>query len=139
MITAVDTSVLLDVFLEDVKFADGSAAALQAVDAAGSLLICDIVYAELCSQFLRRQLLDDALAKLDIRLDPFDHEIDFEAGRAFRAYRDKGGPRSRILSDFMIGAHAQARASQLLTRDRGFYRQYFRRLRVVDPTLHSKL
>ena len=139
MITAVDTSVLLDVFLEDINFADASSAALQAVDAAGSLLICDIVYAELCSQFPRRQLLDDALAKLDIRLDPFDREIDFEAGRAFRAYRDKGGPRSRILSDFMVGAHAQARASQLLTRDRGFYRNYFRRLRVVDPTLHSKL
>lgn len=139
MITAVDTSVLLDVFLEDAKFVDASAAALEAVDAAGSLLICDIVYAELCSQFSRRHLLDDALSKLDIRLESFDREIDFEAGRAFRAYREKGGPRIRILSDFIIGAHAQARASQLLTRDRGFYRRYFRRLRIIDPTMGSNV
>jgi predicted nucleic acid-binding protein len=139
MITAIDTSVLLDVFLEDARFADASTTALQAVDAAGPLLICDIVYAELCSQFSRRHLLDGALSKLDIRLEPFDREIDFEAGRAFRAYREKGGPRVRILSDFIIGAHAQARASQLLTRDRGFYRTYFRRLRIVEPAVHSKV
>ena len=138
MITAVDTSVLLDVFLE-ARFADASAAALEAVDAADSLLICDIVYAELCSQFSRKHLLDDALSKLNIRLDSFDRDIDFEAGRAFRAYQQKWGACARVLSDFIIGAHAQARASQLLTRDRGFYRSYCRGLRVIDPTVHLKL
>jgi predicted nucleic acid-binding protein len=138
MITAVDTSVLLDVFLEQPKFAEASAAALQQADAAGSVVICDIVYAELASRFLRQETLDGALARLDIRVESFGRDINFEAGRAFRAYREKGGPRTRILSDFLIGAHAQERAAQLLTRDRGFYRAYFRRLKIFDPTARSK-
>ena len=138
MITAVDTSVLLDVFLEHPKFAQASADALQAADAAGSLMICDIVYAELCSCFSRKEILDGVLARLDINVEPFDRDMNFTAGRAFRAYREKGGPRSRILPDFLIGAHAQARAAQLLTRDRGFYRGYFRRLKIVDPNAGSR-
>lgn len=47
MITAVDTSVLLDLFLPDPKFADASSAALREADAAGSMIVCEIVYAEL--------------------------------------------------------------------------------------------
>ena len=133
MITAVDTSVLLDVFLEQPNFVEASIAALQHADAAGSLVICDIVYAELASLFSRQATLDDALTKLDIRVEPFGREIDFVAGRAFHSYRAKGGPRARILADFLIGAHAMARAAQLLTRDRGFYRQYFRGLKIFDP------
>ena len=62
-----------------------------------------------------------------------DREITFLAGRSFRAYRESGGTRSRILSDFIIGAHAQERAGRLLSRDRGFYRAYFKKLQLLDP------
>ena len=40
-------------------------------------------------------------------------------------YRRSGGPRERIISDFLIGAHAAAEADTFLTRDRGFYAKYF--------------
>lgn len=133
MITAVDSSVLFDVFLMQKGFAEASAAALQEADLSGSLIVCDVVYAELASRFPRQQMLDGALEKLDIRVDLLDAGICFEAGRAFRAYRERGGSRERILSDFLIGAHALRRSARLLTRDRGFYRAHFQKLKVFDP------
>ena len=134
MITAVDTSVLLDLFLPDPRFEATSASALRLADAEGSLVLCEIVYAELASQFPRRDALDCALESLDIRFEAVDREIGFAAGRAFRAYRESGGTRARILPDFLIGAHAQSRAGRLLSRDRGFYRAHFRKLTLLDPT-----
>lgn len=58
-----------------------------------------------------------------------------DAGRAWRAYRARGGSRERVIADFLIGAHARARADRLLTRDRGFFRAYFEGLLVVDPSM----
>lgn len=43
------------------------------------------------------------------------------------------GPR-RILTDFLIGAHAIQRAQALITWDRGVYATYFPELAIVDPS-----
>jgi predicted nucleic acid-binding protein len=56
------------------------------------------------------------------------------ASESWRAYGRAGGARERVISDFLIGAHAQMRADRLLTRDRGFYRSYLRELTVLDPS-----
>ena len=52
-------------------------------------------------------------------------DIAFEAGVRWRRYRRAGGPRNRILTDFLIGAHAVAKADAFPSRDRGFYASYF--------------
>ena len=125
MITAVDTNVLLDIFLSDAPHHAESREAVRAAYDAGAILVCDIVYAELVPAFGDRAALDQALREINARLSPIDTSIAYEAGRRWMQYRRAGGPRARIISDFLIGAHAVAAADTFLTRDRGFFETYF--------------
>ncbi len=134
MITAIDTNVLLDILVPNEQFYEASADALQESANAGSLVICDMVYAELCMHFSAQQDCDSFLASNGIRVQALTREAHFLASRAWRRYRQQGGKRARILADFVIGAHAQEQATRLLSRDRGFYKKLFPGLRLFDPT-----
>ncbi len=134
MITALDTNVLLDILAPDHEFFQGSLRALEEAARAGSLVACDFVYAELSVHFPSQRECDDFLEQSDIRVEPLTREASFLAGRIWRDYRRQGGKRTRILADFLIGAHAQLQASCLLTRDRGFYRKMFPSLTLAEPT-----
>ena len=133
MITAVDTSVLLDVLRPDPTYLERSLALLEASTAVGPTVVCDLVYAELAAGFEREEELQAFLADTRIRCEAPNQHALFLAGRMWRAYRSAGGGRSRIISDFVIGAHARVQAGRLVTRDRGFYRRYFDGLTVVEP------
>lgn len=95
--------------------------------------VCDLVYSELCVHFSIQEECDDFLAVNEIRVEPLSRAAHFAASRAWREYRRQGGPRVRILADFLVGAHAQLQASRLLSRDRGFYRKLFPSLNLIDP------
>ena len=133
MTTAIDTNILLDVLIPNEAFYRASAEAMEQ-SAGGVLVVCDIVYAELAVHFESQEDCDEFLESNDIRVEPLTRRAHFLASRAWRMYRRSGGTRSRILADFLIGSHAQEQATRLLSRDRGFYRELFPSLTVVDPT-----
>lgn len=134
MITAVDTSVLLDVFGADPKFGPSSATALRDCLEAGRVLACEVVWAETGASFATAAEADSALRGLRVDFSALDAPTALAAGETWSDYRKAGETRERVIADFLIGAHALAHADRLLTRDRGFYRRYFKALRVLDPT-----
>ena len=134
IITAADTNILLDVFNDDEPYRSQSSEWLATARALGEILVCDVVYAELVPQFRGdRARLDEALRRINAIVSPIDTDIAYEAGRRFRQYHRAGGPRTRIIADFLIGAHALVRADHFLTRDRGFYATYFSELSRGAP------
>jgi hypothetical protein len=133
MITAVDTSVLLDVILDDPKYRHDSLAALQSARAAGALIVCPVVWAEVRATLQEPDVIGQVLRAAGIAFDPFDEACADAAGDLWRTYKRQGGKRTHLVPDFLIGAHAMVRTGRLLARDRGFFRGYFERLTVVEP------
>ncbi len=129
--TLVDTSILLDVLVEGSVHGDESERRLIAAQRSGGVVVNAIIAAELAPSFETEERLWSTLAEASIQLVSFPREAIYEAGQAFLRYRKRGGRRERILPDFMIGAHALVEGVALLTRDRGFYRDHFPKLRLA--------
>jgi predicted nucleic acid-binding protein len=132
--TAVDSSVLLDVVVDDARFATQSEAALRLAMKAGVLVVGECVLAEIRPAF-RPGDIEQFLEDWAIEFTPSSQESGLLAGELFARYlsRRSRGASARVVPDFLIGAHAQTCADRLLTRDRGFYRDYFRDLVLVEP------
>jgi len=132
--TAVDTSVLLDVFQPDPRFGPASREALRRAYTHGALVACDIVWAEVRAHFPADDVFEQALRTLGVRFDAVSAGTAAAAGRLWQQGRKASKtPRDRVVADFLIGAHAQLQADALLTRDLGFYRRCFHELTVLDP------
>ncbi len=133
MISALDTNILLDIFLPDKRFTKGSKSLLRSAYDEGALVLCDVVYAELVPKFADRHKLDETLSLINVTVSSLDTEVAYIAGEKWKLYRKSGGKRSRIITDFLIGAHALLKADRFLTRDRDFYRSYFPELSIMSP------
>jgi len=135
MITAVDTNVLVDVLEADPVHGEASRAALKRCLREGSIAACDVVWAEVATIYAgsARALLA-ALDTLGLRYSPMDKGAALRAAHQWHRFRRSAGGRERIVADFLIGGHALEQCDRLLTRDRGFYRRYFKGLAILDPS-----
>jgi len=131
MATAIDSSVLLDVLLNDPQHAKASEAALRE-EAQNGLVICEVVIAEI-QPVLGAASIHEFLSDWRIAFVPSSLESAALAGQMFHTYLERGGKRGRVVPDFLIAAHAQFHADGLLARDRGYYRDYFHALRLIEP------
>jgi predicted nucleic acid-binding protein len=133
VITAVDSSVLLDIILDDPKYREASTEALKAARRQGALVVCPVGWAEVRAALRVPDAIADVLGAAGIAFDPFDQECADRAGDHWNEYRRRGGRRTVLIPDFLVAAHAQVRAARLLSRDRGFLRRHFADLEVIEP------
>jgi predicted nucleic acid-binding protein len=129
----IDTNILLDIVTDDPVWADWSQQQLSAAALSDRLAINPMVYGEFSSRFTRIEDIDALLASVAIVVAEMPRSALFLAGQAFKAYRRRGGPRTSVLPDFFIGAHATVVGAPLLTRDPRRYRSYFPTIELVAP------
>ncbi|HVR90849.1 MAG TPA: type II toxin-antitoxin system VapC family toxin [Novosphingobium sp.] len=92
-----------------------------------------VIFAEISPGFGDCSSVERFVAGLGVELVGLTPDDAFRAGHAFREYRHKGGPRTTILPDFLIGAQAAVRGWPILTRDPKRFSTYFPEVELIDP------
>lgn len=133
MTTAIDSNILIDLIGGRTAFTEASVSALDTVRMDGALIVCPLVVAEISGHFVTSDEMLSVLEEMQIAVKEFSVESLHLAGTALVRYRQRSAkPKARMLADFLVGSHALHQADTLLTRDRGYYRIYFPKLRVMD-------
>jgi predicted nucleic acid-binding protein len=135
-VIAIDTSVLVDLLGGDAR-ADAAEDALREALSHGPVVACDIVVAEIVAGLGHGSQMMDALEEAGIGFSPLEFRSAVRAGEMQRRWKERArsgtpGPR-RSVPDFLIGAHALLQCHGLITRDAGFFRDYFKGLKVIVP------
>jgi predicted nucleic acid-binding protein len=130
---ATDSSVLIDLIAGDDEACAAAAEAVRQALHVGPVVLCEVALAEVCTAFKGGTDVLQFLEDLGFRFDPMEAKSALRAGEMQRRYRQRGGNRTRTVADFLIGSHAMMQCDALITRDAGFYRDYFKGLRIVVP------
>lgn len=130
---AVDSNVLLDILIGDETFAEASEAAIGDALARDEVVVCDAVVAEVQAMLDTQVDLMETLASIGVRYEPIQEGAAMRAGHMNKRFRARGGKRERVVADFLVGAHAMLQCTALISRDAGFFRDYFKGLKVIVP------
>ena len=139
MIYALDTNVIYDILLADQEFGPSSRDFVKGISLDDRLVACDVVWAEASAGFPDKTAFTRQMAALGIIFSPMPESAAIRAGEIWKKARleaaeRKGKLRLAIVPDILVGAHALECADALITRDRGFMRRYFSKLKVIDPS-----
>ena len=138
---AVDTSVLVDLLGGDAS-GDAAETCLRDALSKGPVVVCDIVVSEVVAGLGHGSWLIDTLDEVGIGYAPLELRSAVRAGEMQRRYNERRstagrGPAAnepiRTVPDFLIGAHALMQCDALITRDAGFFRDYFKGLKIITP------
>jgi predicted nucleic acid-binding protein len=135
---AVDTSIIVDLLGDD-GMAESAEISLRAALSHGPVVACDVVISEVVAGLGRGSQVLDALEEVGIAYSALELRSAARAGEMQRRYSERikaAGRRTssrRTVPDFLIGAHALLQCSALITRDAGFFRDYFKGLKVIVP------
>ncbi len=135
---AIDTSVLVDLLGDDER-AESAETALRAALSQGPVVVCEVVVSEVVAGLGHGAVMMDVLDEAGIGFSAMGLGASIRAGEMQRRHKERlrrakaeaQAPRS--IPDFLIGAHALMQCSGLITRDAGFFRDYFKGLRVIVP------
>jgi predicted nucleic acid-binding protein len=132
-VIAADSSVLVDLLSGQGHDAEVAGATLRQALHIGPVVLCEVALAEVCTSVKGGAQVLEVLEEIGIGYSAMEPKAALRAGEMQRRYRQRGGNRSRTVADFLIGAHAMMQCDALITRDAGFYRDYFKGLKVIVP------
>jgi predicted nucleic acid-binding protein len=100
----------------------------------GSIIACAVVWAEVVTAYgEKKEEAVNAMNQMGVKYSAFTLESTLEAANCWYVFRNQNKARDRIAADFLIGGHAYIQSERLLTRNRDFYRNYFKPLKVISP------
>ena len=131
-----DTNIIIDLLSTDASAPSDWSRRRYAIAVDRDVVGCNhVILAEVAARATDLNELLNDFGRFRIEMVDFTDEAAFAAGRAHRAYRDRGGERRAILADFLIAGHAEALGASLMTRDRRLA-GYFPDLTLITPETH---
>lgn len=137
---AIDSSVLIDLLGDDPVMADAAEQSVRDALGKGPVVLCDVVVSEITAGLGHGADIMDVVEDMGMRYLPVERRSAVRAGemqRRFNQRRRAGGSAAaatpRTVPDFIVGAHALMQCGGLITRDAGFFRDYFKGLKVIVP------